>query len=428
MTEFKLRLLLIDYEFPPNQHGGIGTYNFALANWLGNNGHHVFVITRKNDSKLEVIQTKFGQVCRIPVFTAPDCLNRFMPYLNYLFFSVMALRQAKKIINGFKPDIIEIPSSGGTGFFFIMNRLKLPPIIVRFHGSMGNPPIDHNAENILKQITYSNFTRFLSTKIGELFRKPLWWLERYVLKNAKYVTCPSHFSSRWLRNQIKGINSEKLFIVPNGINISGSDFRKNQDISTDGNYCTKKQVVFVGRLTPQKGVYILLQAIPELFSEDQEIKLLLIGPFNDNGIKNRINDLCHQFPGRITVTGRLSHDKVLQLVSTSLALVHPTLYETSSMVIIEALSMGIPVIGSNTGPLPEMIEDGETGFLFPVGNVKELAKAMLRMASLDKKTIQKMKRLTIKKVKEEFDFNKTAKSLLIYYSNIINNKAKKTIY
>jgi glycosyltransferase involved in cell wall biosynthesis len=124
--------------------------------------------------------------------------------------------------------------------------------------------------------------------------------------------------------------------------------------------------VFVGRLSPEKGIKTLLQAWQDV--PTYELVIIGEGPLESDVRKASLSNK------KITYLGSLSHERVIEELGKSKGLVFPSeWYEGFPMVIVEALACGTPVISSNIGSQQEIITDGISGLHFEVKNAKHLA-------------------------------------------------------
>ncbi len=139
-----------------------------------------------------------------------------------------------------------------------------------------------------------------------------------------------------------------------------------------------RHFICVGRFALSKGQDILLKAMAEVAQEYPDITLELIG----DGPQR---DSCEKLAGRLGVwkncvfAGQLAHPKVLSRMAGMWATVVPSRDEAFGLVNIESMAVGVPVIGSNTGGIAEIVRDGVDGFLFPPGDHQTLAKRMIEL-------------------------------------------------
>jgi glycosyltransferase involved in cell wall biosynthesis len=133
-------------------------------------------------------------------------------------------------------------------------------------------------------------------------------------------------------------------------------------------------VVVAGRVSRAKGSAVLLEAMRGARAVIPELRLVMVGPA-------RGSDLVRDLPEYVSLTGRVPRATVWRLMAGSAAVVHPSLYEASSMVINEALACGAPIVAFRTGPMPELVDDGVTGRLVRFGDVAGLGAAIAAVAS-----------------------------------------------
>ena len=155
-----------------------------------------------------------------------------------------------------------------------------------------------------------------------------------------------------------GLPSEKIVIKPNFIPSAP------QAGKGDGNY-----VIYVGRLSEEKGLRTLLSAWRQL--DNIQLKIVGDGPLREE-LETNARDLNLNTP--IEFLGYRNRDEILNLLgAASLQVVPSEWYEGFPMVILEALASGTPVLASKIGSLDEIIIEGETGYKFIPGNADDLA-------------------------------------------------------
>ena len=128
-------------------------------------------------------------------------------------------------------------------------------------------------------------------------------------------------------------------------------------------------VFAVGRLVPQKGFDVLLRALARTRLPH---RLLLAGEGPERPALER---LCQELglSKRVTFLGRQSHDQVLERCASAAAFVLPSRHEPQGIVVLEAMSVGTPVLAAAVGGVPETVQHGVNGFLFPNGDEAALA-------------------------------------------------------
>lgn len=132
----------------------------------------------------------------------------------------------------------------------------------------------------------------------------------------------------------------------------------------------KINLLFVGRFDPQKGLDVLLHAFNACHRQD--LHLTIIG---DNVVGGGIK-IEKKNTDRITFLGWIPHDKLASYYSACDAVIMPSRWEAFGLVAIEAMKYGKPVIVSNRGALPELIEDGRNGFVFEFEKIDQLVEIL----------------------------------------------------
>jgi glycosyltransferase involved in cell wall biosynthesis len=136
----------------------------------------------------------------------------------------------------------------------------------------------------------------------------------------------------------------------------------------------------VGRLSPEKGQRILLSALKLVLQKSENVRLWLIGDGVDReSLKTMAEELG--ISERVKFWGMRSD--IPELLRQMDLLVQPSHYEGLGIAIQEAMASGVPVVASEVGGIPELIEQGKTGVMFPVGDSRALADEIIRMVNLD---------------------------------------------
>jgi len=140
-----------------------------------------------------------------------------------------------------------------------------------------------------------------------------------------------------------------------------------------------RSVVCVGRLTPQKGQLLLLDALAALRAEGIDLQLTLAGDGELRpALQQRIREL--ELEKSVTITGWVSSDEIRALLQKARALVLPSFAEGLPVVIMEALAMGRPVVSTWIAGIPELVQPGECGWLITPGDPAALTDALREVA------------------------------------------------
>ena len=134
--------------------------------------------------------------------------------------------------------------------------------------------------------------------------------------------------------------------------------------------------VSVGRLCPQKGQLLLIDALARVVRGGVDARLVLVGDGELRPlVERRIAEA--DLGGHVEITGYASEAEVRRHILAARALVLPSFAEGLPMVIMEAFALGRPVVSTYIAGIPELVRTGENGWLVPAGNTEQLAEAML---------------------------------------------------
>jgi len=171
-----------------------------------------------------------------------------------------------------------------------------------------------------------------------------------------------------------GVNEKNVTVIPNGIDadkfqhISRQRARRLCQLNPDSKY-----VLTVCRLSPEKGLQYLLQAIARL--NQQNVKLIIVG---DGPLKKKLQKLTDQLgiTQQIFFVGAVSHSEIWKWYNASDVFCLPSLWEGCPNVIIESLACGTPVVATNVGGIPDLIPSPEYGRITVPGDEVSLSRLL----------------------------------------------------
>ena len=204
---------------------------------------------------------------------------------------------------------------------------------------------------------------------------------KFVCRLADCVVANSSAGRNWLVEQ--GVNEQKIEVIRNGIILPRrpertsrlSPVRKEFGIPAGTPVCA-----CVGRLVSGKGIDFYLRAARIVLERGRDVRFLMIGAGSSEvNYGSEVEMLAQQLKldHRVIFTGQ--RQDVPQILRDVDIVVHPSLTEGLSNVILEAMAACIPVIATRVGGNPELVEDGRTGFLVPVEDAREIADAICRL-------------------------------------------------
>jgi colanic acid/amylovoran biosynthesis glycosyltransferase len=181
---------------------------------------------------------------------------------------------------------------------------------------------------------------------------------------------------------------------------------------------TARRLVNVGRLVPQKGQLILIEAAARLRAEGKDFELTLVG---DGPLRGEIEALIrrHHLEERVRLVGWQSNATVRTLILDSRALVLPSFAEGLPVALMEAMALGRPVISTTVAGIPELVRPGENGWLVTPGSVEALVQAMSEALDATAEQIETMGRAGAARVRQDHDASKEAGRLArLFHDNL----------
>jgi glycosyltransferase involved in cell wall biosynthesis len=217
---------------------------------------------------------------------------------------------------------------------------------------------------------------------------------------------------------LKHLGATTIQLVHDGIDTT--IFKKKEDTNCRQKLGISKDAVvitFVGRLIYAKGVQNLISAFPKIKDTTLEIKLLIVG---DGPYRANLENLAYQTDcaGSILFLGQRNQDEVIDVLSATDIFVNPSYSEGLGISVMEAASIGLPIIATDVGGTREIIEDGKTGFLIKAGDAEQLEHKLLGLLT-NTDLREELGRNARIFVKQKFDWDKIAEKYIELYSTLI---------
>jgi len=264
------------------------------------------------------------------------------------------------------------------------------------------------------------------------------WIERTAYEAATGIIAVSHGMRADILRAYPQLDPAKVSVVHNGIDLAAFQSANQPDlVRTLGINPDQRSVVFVGRITQQKGLPYLLKAARELPADVQLV--FCAGAPDTAEIQNLVTDLVTELrktrDNVVWVEKHLSRTELIAVLSAATVFACPSIYEPLGIVNLEAMACGTPVVATRTGGIPEVVADGETGILVDIEQlndgsgkpldeakfVADLAQALNTM--LEHPRIIEMGLAGRKRVEENFSWNTIAEQTIRVYRDAINANA-----
>lgn len=261
--------------------------------------------------------------------------------------------------------------------------------------------------------------------------------ERVAFENAAGVIAVSAGMREDILRAYPAVDPARVHVVHNGIDIQqwqpnpATDAVRARGIDPDA-----PTIVFVGRITRQKGLPFFLRAVRELPPEVQVV--LCAGAPDTPEIAEEVDGLVAELQttrsGVHLISEMLPRDELTQILTHATTFVCPSIYEPLGIVNLEAMACGIPVVATATGGIPEVVVDGETGYLVPLEQasdgtgtptdpdrfVADLAATLTRMVS-DRERAREMGTASRRRAAEHFSWSSIGQRTLEVYRKVLED-------
>ena len=387
-----LKVIILSWEFPPKTVGGLARHVYDLSRAIARLGENVHVITCPAPGASDYQLVGGVHVHRVEQsrLTDPD----FMEWVKQLNNAMVDL--AGGLIAGEKFDLIHAHDwLVGDAARELCKKFSLPLIATIHATEYGRNRGIHND---------------LQRRIHNL--------EGRLTSLAEAVICCSQYMAAEVTG-LFGISREKVHVIPNGVDPSNLGIPRQLVPGQQKPGMYEKNIIFIGRLVPEKGVQVLLEAFFRLCPRDKGLRLLVagIGPY-DNHLKALAGELG--IADRVVFLGFLDEDRRNDFLKQADVAVFPSLYEPFGIVALEAMAAQVPVIVSDTGGLSEVVAHGIDGYKVPPGRPDLLAYYIQEVLA-NPGLARELTRQAWKKVLTVYDWQNIALETLEAYGEVIGS-------
>jgi glycogen(starch) synthase len=394
-----LSVIMLTWEFPPRIIGGISPHVYYLSKSLANAGVKVYIVT-----------------CDFPGAPQHETIDGVEVY---------------------RIDSYKTPAPDFATWVYLMNMNMQKEAAALTHGLGRRVDIFHAHDWLvatagigLKHVFRKPFFATIhSTEIGRRnginsdYEKMIHETEAWLTYESWKIICCSDYMVTHVKWAF-GLPADKLIMIPNGVRteIYGKNGKEELD-KFRAKYALpeEKIVLFVGRLVYEKGVHVLVNAVPKVMQK-VNAKFIIVG----NGyMRDQLAVLVKGMglEHKVMFTGFVDDDTLRKLQETADVSVVPSLFEPFGIVALEAMAAKSPVVVSDTGGLSELVTHEVDGVKVYTGNPDSLAWGISRVLS-DGNFANWLRTNAYKKVQEKYNWDKIAQTTKVTYEAVLNDYSK----
>ncbi|MCF7741509.1 MAG: glycosyltransferase family 1 protein [Candidatus Marinimicrobia bacterium] len=369
-----MRVAYFAESLPPNEDGVSKTL-LKLSDYLDRNQIDYRFISPFKPESSHYLYDRVKKVSYIP-FPMYSQYRLSLPFLNGV----------KYYLDRFRPDILHLTSPTPLGLFtFWYGNKRNIPVVSTYHTHF---------------ISYFKY-------YGLKYLEGLGWRYTEWFYNQCDIT---HVPTLSIKEELEDHGVENIEHIPHGIETEHfSPDKKNQELREifDNNYPI---LLFVGRLVKEKDLDDLVEVNRELKNRQVKFNMVFVG----SGPMTK--ELKRKLP-QAHFTGHLTDENLFEWFATGDVFAYPSTTETFGLVVQEAFSSGVPVVGVDKGGVGSLIKDGETGFLFSVHDIETFADKCEKLLK-NKEMRQKMGK-TARQNSLNNSWDKVNRRVILSYQNLI---------
>lgn len=384
LNDRPLRILIGCDTFAPDVNGA-ARFAERLAAGLVQHGHDVHVAAPSESRKRigTFVETIEGERMTLHRWAS----WRWYPH-DWLRFVLpwTARRRAAKLLDAIHPDVVHIQSHIVIGRGLALEAEKRGIRIIATNHVM--------PENVL------DFT-MLPQRWEKTFFRWAWQAADRILRLADRVTTPTKRAADFLER-----NTSRTGVLPVSCGIEAGNY------TADLTPRTENRVVFVGRMTGEKQIDVILRAVARL-DPALDTKLDLVGGGDQ---KKSLETLARELgiEDRVVFHGRVDDEQLRSVLTNASVFAIASIAELQSIATLEAMASGLPILAADAMALPHLVHIGENGFLFQPGNDAELAEQLTTVLTADQAQREAWQRGSLEAVKAH-DIQRTLRTFEALY-------------
>jgi len=412
-----MRILAITNTFPPGYTGGAEVANYHTCRGLTRRGIDCSILVVNN--RISQSANEWYELDGIPVHRV-SFRTRVRRRLTDVF-DRRVYRTVRTELRRLRPDLVHIHNVSGTTLApYVACRMMGVPVVNTLHDLWLLCP-----NNMLYRRDGSFCDPVRNPRdCSDCFRRYDFWgsvphrrtVFAALTSNVKMFISPSqavidrHVEAGYMRQRFRLIRlgfEEGALEEPHHSGVRAV-------IGAAHRYRT---VVFAGGGVEVKGANVLIQAIPMILRYVERLRIVVAG----GGEKRLLAQFCQYAPA-VRVLGWVPFGEIRTLFAAAdLTLIPSVLHENSPVVIFESFQVGTPIVGSAFGGIPELIRDGETGYLFPVGDAAALAERVILHFARPAYERRDMRQRCVEEVRSHLTLERHLEGVLRVYQEVLGN-------
>lgn len=350
-------------------------YTIELANALAKE-HEVMLITRDHNFEVSSPEHPVSLDGFLDECLDKNILREKIRYRRSDIRNLLEILRVYKRIKAFIPEVIHIQENTDWRIYLLAKFVGFAKTVLTIHDVCSHPGEKRGIQG------------YLSKKIRE---------------NSRYIVVHGEYLKRQLVSESEHLKS-KTHVIPHG---ALSIYKKWDTPWPEEEHA----ILFFGRIAPYKGIDILIKATPLIAKEIPDVKIIIAGNGEDfSKYRSLITDKEY-----FEINNRfISNHEVPKFFRRASVVVLPYIEASQSGVVAVAYAFGKPVVVTDVGSIPEVVDEGMTGFVIPPNNSKSLANALIKILK-DNELRKQMGTNALNKAHDKLSWRNIAKETVTLY-------------
>ncbi|WP_068776236.1 1,4-alpha-glucan branching protein domain-containing protein [Paenibacillus sp. FJAT-26967] len=387
-----LSILVLSWEYPPDIIGGLGKAVGDLTAQLAQDGHDVHVVTCSRGPGAACTSVNGVHIHRVQIPGNPD--PPFFLDWVLAMNAAMIIRIQQLYTQGQQFDLVH--AHDWLVYYAAADCRQTfdLPLVTTLHATECGRKLGRLDEEVSRRIDAAE------RKLTRL--------------SDRILVCSEAMRSEV--DSLFGPDPARLSVIPNGLPQDTSLWREVPELPLRESSSGSSQILFIGRLVPEKNVQLLIRALPLVLQRIPEARLVIAGT---GPMLHELRRLALPYGDRVLFTGFADEDAKARLFAGTRVCVIPSLYEPFGIVALEAMRAGVPIVASGTGGLADLIEDGKDGFKLPPDDPEAWSERICRLLE-DAKLAASFVKKASRKLRNRFFMGKIAEDTVQIYQDAIN--------